>query len=666
MENRNTPRPASDGDESASIFANRVSLLYDSLPLALTAILINATILMVVQWPVVDPVKAAIWSGMVLAVTLSRLGLHYAFRHKTHALGRMGRWLNLFLIGTLCSGITWGCTAYFLFPMHDLSHQFFVVFVVGGMAAGSVVTLAASFRAHLFFLVSAMGPLIVRLLLLDMSWSLAMSAMVSLLLAMCCIAGWRSNKQIIKSLTRQYERERAEAIIEFQAVHDSLTGLPNRRLLIDRIDQEISRCRRHNNMATVLFVDIDRFKSINDSLGHAAGDALLRQVANRIKRNVRKEDTAARIGGDEFALVFSELDNDETLAAKKTQRLAEKIGSILSAPYEVEGHILHAPCSIGIAMFPMDSADANEILKQSDIAMDRAKQLGRNMIQFYQPEMQVAAKKRLLIENELREALGRDEMELYYQPQLNDKGEIVGAEALLRWNHPQRGLVLPHEFIAIAEETGIILKLGDWVLRTVCDQLRPWMNSADSGQAYQLPSISINVSPRQFRQHDFFKCVQHVIESKGINPHCIELELTEGMLIENMEEVAFKMEQLSSLGVRFAIDDFGTGYSSLHYLAHLPLHRIKIDQSFVRNTDDNPGRATVVQTIILLAQNLGLDVIGEGVETETEMKFLQEKGCHIYQGYYFSKPLPREAFFRYLENQGQIDAVRAPNALESH
>ena len=666
MENRNTPRPASDGDESASIFANRVSLLYDSLPLALTAILINATILMVVQWPVVDPVKAAIWSGMVLAVTLGRLGLHYAFRHKTLALGRMGRWLNLFLIGTLCSGITWGCTAYFLFPAHDLSHQFFVVFVVGGMAAGSGVTLAASFRAHLFFLFSAMGPLIVRLLLLDMSWSLAMGAMVSLFLAMCCIAGWRSNKLIIKSLTRQYERERAEAIIEFQAVHDSLTGLPNRCLLIDRMEQEISRCRRHNYMAAVLFIDIDRFKSINDSIGHAVGDALLCEVAKRLKRNMRKEDTAARIGGDEFAIVLSELDKDETLAAKIAQRLAEKTRNILSVPYEVEGHILHTTPSIGIAMFPIASDDANEILKQSDIAMDRAKQLGRNTFQFYQPEMQVAVKERVLMENELREALQREEMEIHYQPQLNAKGEIVGAEALLRWNHPERGLVEPYEFIPIAEETGIILSLGEWVLHTACDQLKRWMKSADNGQAYRLPSISINVSPRQFRQHDFFQRIQGVIESVGINPGCIELEVTEGMLIENMVETAFKMEQLSGLGVRFAIDDFGTGYSSLHYLMHLPLHRIKIDQSFIHNMVKDPSRAAVVQTIIVLAQNLGLDVIAEGVETETEMTFLQEKGCHIYQGYYFSKPLPREAFFRYLENQGQINAVRTPNALESH
>jgi diguanylate cyclase (GGDEF)-like protein len=648
MEYRNTTRPASDGHELASIFANRVALLYDSLPLALTAILINGTILVIVQRAAVDQIKAAIWSGMILTLTLGRFALYFTFRHKTHDPDRNCRWLNLFLIGTLCSGATWGSTAYFVFPAHDLAHQLFVVFVVGGMSASSVITLAASLRAHALFLFPAMSPLIVRLYLLDTSLSLAMSAMLSLFLGMSCISGWRFNILIKKSFLRQYEREQAEAIIEFQAVHDSLTGLPNRRLLIDRMAQEISRCKRHNYTSAVLFIDIDRFKSINDSLGHAVGDALLRKVTKRLKRNVRNEDTAARLGGDEFAIVLSELAQDEALAAKRAQHLAEKIRHILSDPYEVDGHALHITPSIGIAMFPIERADANEILKQSDIAMDRAKKVGRNSIQFFQPQMQVAAKDRLAIVNGLREALQCNEMELHYQPQLNAKGEIVGAEALLRWNHSERGKILPYEFITIAEETGIILTLGEWVLRTACSELKRWINITDRGQANPLPSISINVSPKQFRQRDFFERFQNIIENLDIDPRCIELELTEGMLIENIEETAFKMEQLSGLGVRLAIDDFGTGYSSLHYLTHLPLHRIKIDQSFIRNMLNDPGSATVVQSIISLAHNLGLDVIAEGVETEAELTFLQEKGCNIYQGYYFSKPLPEEAFSRYL------------------
>lgn len=659
MDYRNTTRPASDGYKLTSIFANRVTLLYDGLPFALTAILINGTILLIVQRATVDLIKGAIWYVLVLVVTLGRFALHYAFRHKPHAPGSSCRWMNLFLIGTLCSGITWGSTAYFLFPEHDFAHQLFVAFVVGGMSAGSVTTLAASFRAHLLFLLTAMSPLIVRLYLLDTALSLPMSSMVALVMGMSIVSGWRSNKLIKKSLTRQYERKWAEAIIEFQAVHDSLTGLPNRQLLINRMDQEISRCKRHHFTSAVLFIDIDRFKSINDSLGHAVGDGLLREVTKRLERNVRKEDTAARLGSDEFAIVLSELNRDETLAAKRAQHLAEKIGNILSDPYEIEGHTLHVTPSIGIAMFPIESADANEILKQSDIAMYRAKQIGRNSIQFYQPEMQVAAKDRLAIGNGLREALQYNEMELHYQPQLNAKGEIVGAEALLRWNHPERGKILPYDFITIAEETGIILSLGEWVLRTACSELKRWINIADRNQSNPLPSIAINVSPKQFRQHDFFGHFQNIIESLDVDPQCIELELTEGALIENIEETAFKMEQLSGLGVRLAIDDFGTGYSSLHYLTHLPLHRIKIDQSFIRNMVIDPGSATVVQTIIVLAHNLGLDVIAEGVETEAELTFLQERGCNIYQGYYFSKPLPEKAFSRYLQSQRSIKADRS-------
>jgi diguanylate cyclase (GGDEF)-like protein len=657
MENKYTLRPANDSDETAWVLARRVALLYDALPLASKALPVTGAILAFALWPILDPIKFAVWYAILLVVTFSRSGLHYAYRHKPQDPGSSLRWLNLFKIGTLCSGITWGSTVYFLFPAHEHVHQLLVVLAVCILSMGSVILLAASLRTHLLFLVPAMGPVIVRLLLLEASSSPAMGIMVGLLFGMCYVAARRFNKLIKESLTRLYELERAEAVIEFLAAHDSLTGLPNRGLLIDRMDQEISRCKRHNYISAVLFIDIDRFKSINDSFGHAVGNALLCEVTKRLKYNMRKEDTAARIGGDEFAIVLSEIDKDETLAAKKAQRLAEKIANILSVPHEVEGQILHTTVSVGVAMFPNGNADANEILKQSDIAMDRAKQLGRNIIQFYQPEMQVAARKQLLIENELRQALQRDEMEIHYQPQLNAQREIVGAEALLRWNHPERGLVNPNEFITIAEETGMILALGEWVLHTVCDQLRCWMNPADSDQPYLLPRVSINVSPRQFRQKDFYRRIQHVIESKGIDPRCIELELTEGTLIDNLEEAAFKMEQLSGLGVRLAIDDFGMGYASLHYLTHLPLHQIKIDQSFIREMVEDPISATVVQTIIVLSQNLGLDVIGEGVETEEELKFLKEKGCLFYQGHYFSEALPWEAFLTYMQNKGQTDST---------
>ncbi len=637
-----------DVDDAAAYLADRVSLLFNSLPLALAGVLINSAILSAVQWRAVNQANVSIWFGLILAVSSFRLGLYYRFRHKADSTDA-GPWFKLFLIGVLCSGLLWGSAAYLLLPDNNPTHQLFVIFVLGGMSAGAVTTLAASLQAVLLFLLPAIGPLIVRLVQLDSPLSNVMAGMVALFLLMVSIAAWRSRQLITESLRRRYRHERAEAAMEFQAYHDSLTELPNRRLLVQRLEQEISRSKRHQYFAAVLFIDIDRFKTINDSLGHAVGDGLLREVARRLKRNVREEDTAARLGGDEFVIVLSELGTNDTLAVRKTQRLAEKLDNLLSEPYAVEGHTLHTTPSIGIAMFPVDSADAEEVLKQSDIAMYRAKQLGRNTIQFYLPSMQQTAKLRLDIENELREALNRNEMELYFQPQLQADGRLVGAETLLRWNHPQRGMVSPAEFIPVAEETGTILVLGEWVLRAACLQLKSWMDAADPDSAHRFPNLAINVSPKQFRQQDFFQRVLHIIKQTGVDPNYVELELTEGMLIENIEDTAAKMEQLSDLGVRLSIDDFGTGYSSLHYLTRLHLDRIKIDQSFVRDVPAVSRSAVIVETIIIMARNLGLDVIAEGVETESQLNFLRENGCYTYQGFYFSKPLPCDKFLRYLQ-----------------
>lgn len=641
-------KAVANDDDSLPIFSDQVDLLYASLPLALYAILINAAILSAVQLTAVGKTSVSIWFGLTLAVTLLRFGLYYTFRSKTPGTNHSTLWLRLFLVGALCSGILWGSTAYFFFLSNEPTHQLFVIFVVGGMAAGAVTTLSASFSTIMLFLVPAMSPFIVLLFMEGSSLSMTMGGMVALFMLMLSITAWRSSKMIVKSLKRRYARKRAEAMMKFQACHDSLTELPNRRLLLDRLEQEISRCKRHDHMAAVLFIDVDRFKTINDSLGHTIGDALLQEIAKRLEDNVRKEDTAARLGGDEFVVVLSEMGEDEALVAREIRRRAESIENLLSESYQVEGRTLHITSSIGIALCPVNGADADEILKQADIAMYHAKELGRNTIQFYLPDMQVAINKRLVIENELRVALQRNEMELYFQPQLDADGQVVWAEALLRWNNPERGLVLPGDFITIAEETGIILPLGEWVLYAACTQLKIWMDSADTRQIKQFPGIAINVSPRQFRQQDFFQRVQHIIEETGVDPGYIELELTESMLTGNIEDTAQKMAQLSNLGILLAIDDFGTGYSSLYYLKRLRLDRIKIDQSFIRDVTTDSSSATIVQTIIVMAQNLGMDVIAEGVETGKELRFLREKGCKNYQGYYFSKPLPHDRFLQYL------------------
>ena len=634
-----------------AFLAERTALLFDSLPLALSAILLNGAILCAVQWTAAGAAKVSAWFALTLLLTAARGMIHYRYRREAAATAPGERWFGLFLGGVLVSGVLWGGTAWLLFPAGDPAHRLFTVFILAGMCAGSITTLSASFTAILCFLVPVLGQVFAALLLQDTELGTTMAGMVAVFLAMVTLAGWRTSRLTLDSLRERHHHERAEAAIAFQAGHDSLTGLPNRRLLVERLDQEITRCRRHDYLAAVLFIDIDRFKTINDSLGHAVGDVLLCEIAARLRDNVRNEDTTARFGDDEFVVVLSELGRDEILAARKTRRLAEKLGNSLAEPYPLTGQVLHITAAIGIAMFPVADADADEIVKQADIAMHRAKQLGRGTIQFYLPDMQYNVVQRLELENELRAALARNQMELYFQPQLDADGEPVGAEALLRWHHPERGMVSPAEFIPAAEETGIILPLGEWVLQTACNCLKGWLDAAGPQAAAAFPGVAVNVSPHQFRQPDFCQRVRHVIRNSGVDPRYIELEITESMLVENIEDTARKMEQLSAFGIRLAIDDFGTGYSSLYYLKRLHLHRIKIDQSFVRDVTDDAGSATLVETIILMAQHLGLEVIAEGVETESELRFLRDRGCMTYQGYYFSRPLPQDEYWRYLQGR---------------
>lgn len=442
-------------------------------------------------------------------------------------------------------------------------------------------------------------------------------------------------------------RKKAEALLERQAFYDGLTELPNRRLLLDRLEQALVRSQRHGHMGALLFLDLDQFKMINDSLGHPVGDALLKQVASRLTEMVRREDTAARMGGDEFVVLFAEISDDPETAANFTQEIAENILLRLSEPYYFDGHTLHVTLSIGIALFPMGEETADDILMQADAAMYRAKELGRNGMQFFLPSMQMAAEERLLLQTDLRFALSKEQFVLHYQPQYDVDGMITGAEALLRWQHPQRGMVSPAEFIPAAEETGMILAIGAWVIRSACELLD---RHRDPDCGSYLPCVAVNVSPRQFRQAGFVGQVRDSLQLTGVEASRLELELTEGILVENVQDTIEKMHALKELGVRISIDDFGTGYSSLAYLKNLPLNKLKIDQSFIRDVPNDEGGSAIVDTIISMTRHLGLEVIAEGVETEAQRRFLEEKGCLHYQGYYFNRPLPEEAFIECLQN----------------
>lgn len=441
-------------------------------------------------------------------------------------------------------------------------------------------------------------------------------------------------------------RKAAEDEIWQLAFYDPLTRLPNRRLLIDRLHHALAGTR-NNRHGALLFIDLDNFKTINDTLGHDTGDLLLQQVAGRLAISVRAGDTLARQGGDEFVILLMDLSDVPQEAAVQTEAIGEKILITLNQPYQLADHVYHSTASIGATLFDGHLESAAELLKRADLAMYQAKAAGRNALRFFEADMQTAVTLRAELEVDLRQGLQDGQFFLYYQAQVDAAGRVTGAEVLVRWQHPVRGLVSPAEFIPVAEETGLILPLGRWVLETACAQLSAW--SARPAMAHL--TIAVNVSARQFRQSDFVAQVVEVLEHTGVNAGKLKLELTESMLLDNVEEIIAKMTALKTLGVGFSLDDFGTGYSSLSYLKRLPLDQIKIDQSFVRDVLTDPNDAAIVRAIVALAQSLGLLVIAEGVETEPQRDFLATHGCHAYQGYLYGRPLPVEQF----ESQKLVD-----------
>ncbi|MDR7308805.1 EAL domain-containing protein [Rhodoferax saidenbachensis] len=428
----------------------------------------------------------------------------------------------------------------------------------------------------------------------------------------------------------------ATAEIEQLAFYDPLTGLPNRRLLTDRLQQAITACTRNGRRGALLFMDLDHFKTLNDTLGHDVGDLLLQQVAQRVKACVREADTVARLGGDEFVVMLLDLSLDPLEAAQQAQMVGDNILHSLNQPYLLNGTQYRSSCSVGAALFGDTHQASAELLKQADIAMYQVKNAGRNALCFFDPQMLAAIQNRADLESDLRHALTAQQFELHYQLQTTDQGVPVGAEALVRWRHPQRGLVSPQQFIGLAEDTGLILPLGHWVMQTACAQLTAWQATPDKA-ALQL---SVNVSARQFRQVDFVEQVRGILRDSGANPNLLKLELTESLVLDNVQDTIAKMKQLKATGVRFSMDDFGTGHSSLTYLTQLPLDQLKIDQSFIHNIGVHASDAVIVQTIIGMANTLGLEVIAEGVETEAQRDFLAAHGCHLCQGYLFAKPLP--------------------------
>ncbi len=436
------------------------------------------------------------------------------------------------------------------------------------------------------------------------------------------------------------ERKEAESQIHQLAFFDTLTGLPNRRLMHDRLQQALAASVRNKRYGAVCMLDLDDFKIVNDTKGHATGDELLQEVARRLVSGVRDGDTVARLGGDEFVVILESLSDKAADAATKAESIAEKLRSMLHEPFELSGVTARISTSIGIVTFLDHETDVDDLLKYTDTAMYQAKAAGRDAIRFYDPALQAELESRLKLSEELMYAADNKELRLYLQRQVDSNGRVIGAEALVRWQHPEKGLVPPLQFIPLAEENGLIVPIGKWVLDTACAYLKAWQNHPKTRDIV----LSINVSARQFRQADFVSSVQQALLSNGVKAFQLKLELTESTVLENVQDTIAKMRELKILGVSFSMDDFGTGYSSLQYLKQLPLDQIKIDQSFVRDIVSDPNDAAIVQTIIAMTEALGLDVIAEGVETEAQRDFLEKRGCHHFQGYLFGKPQPREEF----------------------
>lgn len=447
--------------------------------------------------------------------------------------------------------------------------------------------------------------------------------------------------KIIGSLRDISDRKQAEKEILQLAYQDVLTGLPNRSLFNDRLEQALARARRHSCLLAILHLDLDWFKDVNDSLGHGSGDCLLQEVALRLSANVRKSDTVARLGGDEFVILLTSINSDRDVSM-----VAEKILTELAEVVHIDGCEVFTTTSIGVAMFPHDGSDAETLLKHVDLALYEAKEKGRNNYQFFSEEMNRQAVDRHQLEFKLRRALERNEFTLYYQPQWDMQNRrLVGLEALLRWTTVADGMIPPSRFIPVAEDTGLIKLIGEWVLKTACRQLKVWQQMGFNGLR-----VAVNISARQFRQPDLVSKIDKILAETGLNPQCLELELTESYLMEEPHAAIRTLEFLKVRGIQLAIDDFGTGYSSLNYLKNFPIDRIKIDKSFIRDVTINSDDAAIVEAIIAMGQSLNLDLIAEGIEGSEQLKFLLARKCFEMQGYFFSRPMPAAEMEVYLRD----------------
>ena len=630
---------AGGDDEQAAILARRVDLYVAATPMSLLAVLLNAAILGFVLPGSVDQRLLGAWLALTLTLSVLRwLGYRW-LRGPDSSISTVWR-MRWAVLGTLASGLLWGGASILLFPVGDPTRQAMLAVVLAGITAGAVNTLSMFVWSAWAFLALVLVPFAIQLLSARASLGMGLGLLVVLYLIMLCMVSRRYQETLLESLRVGHARERAEATIVQQAYHDGLTGLPNRRLLDERLRHEIARSDLSGRSGALLVVDLDRFKVVNDSLGRDVGTVLIRTLAQRLSAAVGGADTLARIDGDRFVVVLPDLADSTPAAAHRARQGAEQLRARINEPCRIDDEDLTLSASVGIALFPGDADTPQALLHAAESAVRGAKQAGRDCIRFFLPEMQAAAIARMEMERALRRALRDNALTLYFQPQCDRRGQIVAAEALLRWPRgrgDEEMVSPPRVFVPLAEECGLIHELGNWVFD---EALRRIGALAQLPGPFPLRRLSVNVSAAQFREPDFVAALTRRMNAARADPHWLELELTEHTLVADFPDSARKMEQLRGLGVHFSIDDFGTGYSSLSYLKRLPLDALKIDRSFVQDVPEDPSDAAIVEAIMEMAHRLGLRVVAEGVDRDEIKDFLDARSCDRYQGFLLHRPMP--------------------------
>ncbi len=645
--------------ESEALNAEIVGMLYANNRRSLMAAVVTMIALLLTQHAFIDRTILVIWTTVFLLAYGGRAYVTHLYYQDTQPELHSRQWLQWFRASAAFCGFAWGLAGALLFPVSAPANQAFLIFALAGVSGAGIITYSVDSLTTNLFTGGIMLFIIPRFLTQGTSVSIALAVLFIVYVAYVSVTG----HGLARSL-RENIRLRITAHLDNQQVHqlayyDFLTKLPNRRLLTDRLQQVFARCARHQGHGAVLSLDLDNFKGLNDSKGHQAGDELLQQVAERLLQCLRKNDTIARTGGDEFIAVLDELGSDKAEAAQAAQIAAGKMMAVFDEPFQLNNTRYRTSTSIGICLFHGDDDTEAEVLRRADIAMYEAKKSDSlNGIQLYDEVLHPAIERRAALENDLAFALQGNQLLLHFQVQVDETHQPVGAEVLLRWQHPLLGMIPPDQFIPIAEESGQIVAIGQWVLEQACQQLKTWSAASRTSML----KLSVNVSAVQFNQPDFVQMVTETVLQSGCDPRLLRLELTESLIVKNVEEIIGKIQALKSLGMTFSLDDFGTGQSSLSVLKRLPLDELKIDKSFIKDILHNTYDSFIVETIINMAKNLGHSVIAEGVEMPRQKTLLQRMGCHRFQGYLFSRPVPLPEFEAALSVQQATPATASESS----